>query len=141
MDPRIFISFSAQDRDLAADLEARLRHVAPATILVTAETEPGQDWSARLRSQLEKSDQILVLLTSNSLHSSNVLLVVGAGASLQKKIVPVVVGLDEAQLPGWVKERQFVKYSELNKYLPALAMAAGNEAAPVQGEPAKAGIT
>ena len=140
MASRIFISCSHHDRDLAADLEARLRQVAPETIL-TSETKLGQDWSPSLLSQLERSDEILVLLTKSSLHSQNVLLVVGAGASLQKRLIPVVVGLDDAELPAWVKEREFVRYSELNEYLPILARAAGNEATPVQSTPAKAGIS
>ena|ERR1700674_4937237 len=138
---RIFISYARLDRDLAEDLRSRLENVSDDITLVSPETQPGHDWSAALLSQLKKADEILVLLTPNSLQSSNVLLAVGAGIGLQKKIIPIVVGLDAAALPGWVRETPFVRYSDLNTYLLELVQKGGKEAAAIHGASAKAGIT
>lgn len=139
MAPKIFISYAHSDRDLADDLRSRLAQIAEPIPLTTPELEPAQDWS-RILSELKKADEILVLLTPNSLHSPRVLLAIGAGTSLQKKIVPVVVGLDEAGLPGWIRGTQFVRYSELNGYLHDLARKADEESAAVHGASAKAGV-
>jgi hypothetical protein len=138
---RIFISYAHRDQDLANDLRARLKQIGDDIILVTPELKRGQDWSASIRSDIEKADEILVLLTPNSLQSSHVLLEVGAGTGLRKNIVPIVVGLDADTLPAWVRQTQFVKYSELSTYLHALAQKASNEAASVQRAPANAGVT
>jgi hypothetical protein len=138
---RIFISYARLDRDLAEDLRSRLEHVSDEVTLVSPESGPGHDWSAALLSELKKADEILVLLTPNSLQSANVLLAVGAGIGLQKKIIPIVVGLDGAALPGWVRETQFVRYSDLNTYLLDLVRKAGEDAPAVHGASAKAGVT
>jgi len=138
---RVFISYAKSDRDLADDLRARLEHIADDVILVAPKLKQETAWSAALLAELKKAHQILVLLTPNSLHSPNVQVTIGAGVALQKQIVPIVVGLDEAALPGWVRRLHFVKYPELSTYLLDLARQAGKEAAAVHGAPAKAGVT
>jgi hypothetical protein len=42
-------------------------------------------------------------------------------------VVPIVVGLDEATLPAWVRALPFIKYSELHAHLHDLVPNAGAE--------------
>jgi hypothetical protein len=140
MAPRIFISYAQPDQDLADDLSARLRLISDDIILVTPKLKPGQVWSAALLSQLKQANEILVLLTPNSIDDWRVLLEVGAGTGLEKPVVPIIVGLDAATLPGWVRGLHFVKYSELTTHLPDLVVRAGLDLGPLAGVAAKSGI-
>jgi hypothetical protein len=138
---KVFLGYAHDDQDLAADLRARLEQVVPDIRVMNPELKPGE-WSAALRASLEEADVVLVLLTATSLESQWVLLEVGAALSLRKRIVPIVVGLDATQLPSWVENDQYVKYSDLNTYLLELAQQAkGQESAPTQRHPAKAGVS
>jgi len=140
MAPRVFISHAQQDRDLVDDLSVRLKHISSDITLVAPDLKPGQDWSAALLSELKKADEILILLTPNSLHSSHVWLEVGAATGLGKNVVPIVVGLEDATLPSWVRNIHFVKYAELNDYLPDLVKRVDKGAVPAQDAPVKAGV-
>lgn len=137
---RVFISYAKSDQDLADDLRARLEQVADDVILVAPKMKQEKAWSAALLSQLKKAHQILVLLTPNSLNSQSVMMTIGAGVSLQKEIVPIVIGLDVATLPGWIRAMHLVRYPELSKYLLDLPRQAGKEPASMHGAPAKAGV-
>jgi hypothetical protein len=137
---RVFISYAKSDQDLAEDLRARLEQVADDVIQVAPKMKQEKAWSAALLSQLKKAHLILVLFTPNSLDSPNVQLIIGAGVALQKQIVPIVVGLDEAALPVWVRRMHFVRYPELSTYLLDLAREAGKETAAVHRASAMAGV-
>jgi len=67
--------------------------------------------------QLKSADEMIVILSSNSVDNLWMMFEIGAASSLRKKITPVVVGLDKEQLPQAIQQLKYVKYDKLADYI------------------------
>jgi hypothetical protein len=114
---KIFVSSSYKDRDLARDLTRRLReagvHPTYSELTLTA----GSDFEKAFMDQLKSADEMIVILSSNSVDNLWMMFEIGAASSLRKKITPVVVGLDKEQLPQAIQQLKYVKYDKLADYI------------------------
>jgi len=116
MSYQVFISASTKDSELAQDLTYRLQE-AGAKVVSREKTE-GTPMS--LDPHLMKADEVVVLLTDHSVNSQWVLLEMGAAWGQRKRLTPVVVDLEDRELPPVVRAMSYVKYGDLRKYISAL---------------------
>jgi uncharacterized protein YutE (UPF0331/DUF86 family) len=66
---------------------------------------------------LGRADEVLFILTDNSVDNPNLMYELGAATSLRKRVTPVIVGLDASKLPSLLKNTNYVKYPDLPKYI------------------------
>ncbi|HWS88087.1 MAG TPA: toll/interleukin-1 receptor domain-containing protein [Pyrinomonadaceae bacterium] len=120
---RVYISYSAKDSLLAEDLKRRLTDVGveyaitkKATRAESVDTDYVQ---RRIREAINKSSEVIVLLTDNSVKNKWVLYEVGMADALERPVTFVMVneGL-ERQLP--IVGNHFIRYSDLPGYLSSL---------------------
>lgn len=115
---RVFISATHEDADLAENLARRLEG---AQIETVSERRPRRSRNvARLQAGLHKADEVIVLLTDKSLGNSWVMFEMGAAFSLRKRMTPVMVGVEERDLPLVLDKVQYVRYPDLDDYLSTL---------------------
>jgi TIR domain len=115
---KIFISSSRRDADLARDLAKRLEK-AGLEVLMPAE-KAGENFVAKINSNLRKADEVVVILTNNSIDSKNLLFEMGAATSLEKQLTPVIQGVEPEKLPTLIKQMEYVRYADLERYISKL---------------------
>jgi TIR domain len=87
---RIFISSSFEDRDFAQRLGSVLRSRG-ATVFQPADMMPSNDWAEVLRSELEQSSALILVIPSRSAaNRNNVLFEASAARALGKRIFAVL---------------------------------------------------
>ncbi|MDZ7343678.1 MAG: toll/interleukin-1 receptor domain-containing protein [candidate division KSB1 bacterium] len=116
---KVFISSTQKDWDLAKDLARRLHNIG-LQVLAEEETErPGKGGSTINRGlrHLRMSDEVILLLTEEASANEKIIFEIGAALSLQKKITPIIVGVDKEKLPPLLKNLNYIKYAEVEDYL------------------------
>lgn len=115
---KIFISSANRDKDLAKDLGQRLEQIG----VVVYSTQRNVEKQAQfiINNALREADELIVILTSNSVNNSALMFEIGAGFSLQKQVTPLIVGLTPEQLPPIIKEMEYINYDNLHVYLQKL---------------------
>jgi len=87
---RVFLSYTAADRELAVDL-ARLMTQRGLSVISVFNLEPGTEWPEVLRVELEKASALVLLIPSNDVPNRNyVWFEVGAARALGKRILAVL---------------------------------------------------
>jgi hypothetical protein len=87
--PRIFISYSRQDKDRVRWIEVNLRH-AGYDIFLDEQIRVSEDWEKRLEDEIAKCDALLVVWSEDSIKSSSyVCREVKAAMRFGKFILPV----------------------------------------------------
>ncbi|MCI0697801.1 toll/interleukin-1 receptor domain-containing protein [candidate division KSB1 bacterium] len=117
---RIFLSSTRNDWDLARDLARRLRGMGLHVFTDEKVEEPGEELVQLLQRRLRTSDEVIFLLTQNSIASEKIMFEIGAALSLRKKITPIIVGVDADKLPPMIKHLPHVRYAEVTDYLAKL---------------------
>jgi hypothetical protein len=119
MSYHVYISSAARDSGLAQDLGFRLQEIGAE---VSSRQGVAEASPISLDSQLLEADEVVVLLTDHSVNSQGVLFEMGAAWGQHKRLTPVVVGLEDPEVPALVRELSPVKYMDLRKYLLDLAV-------------------
>lgn len=120
VDPRVFISHSAEDYDLAEALTELLNeqfNTTPEMIRCTSvtpyELPPGEDANTALREDLRSTELVIGLVTPNSIKSSWVLFELGAAWVKKKKIFPLLArGTTASELPATTRNLQALKLTD-----------------------------
>ncbi|HEX8500276.1 MAG TPA: toll/interleukin-1 receptor domain-containing protein [Pyrinomonadaceae bacterium] len=118
MSYRVYISHTSRDKELARDLTRRLKE-AGVTVSAAESTEPGEDISLHIKNSLRSADEVVVLLTENSLKSSWLQYEIGAADSLDKRVTPILVN-EGAELLPQISGRQLIRYADLPRYISSL---------------------
>jgi hypothetical protein len=113
---KVFISSTYKDIDLAKDLARRLEE-AGVEVYSVDKAVVGERLNVAISRGLSNADEVVVLLTDNSVSSSGLMFEIGAASSLRKRITPVLVGLEKNELPSIIKDMKYIKYPDLPKYL------------------------
>jgi hypothetical protein len=114
---KVFISFSVKDIDLARDISRRLKEAGIDVYSVDKSAVPGEAIFNKITVDLGRADEVLLILTDNSIDNPNLMYELGAATSLRKRVTPVIVGLEPNKLPSLMKGLNFVKYTDLPKYI------------------------
>ena len=112
----IFISYSHVDRPEVEQLVLKLKDIQISGWLDEADIAWGEEVKAVLKNSLRQANAILVLISPASVHSGWVEFEIGAGQSLGKKIIPVIIkGTDiEMKLPDSLKDLVYIDARNLN---------------------------
>ena len=114
---KVFISSSMKDIDLARDLSRRLKEAGIDVYSVDKTAVPGEAVFNKITVDLGRADEVLLILTDNSIDNPNLMYELGAATSLRKRVTPVIVGLEPNKLPSLMKGMNYIKYSDLPKYI------------------------
>ncbi len=114
---KVFISSSVKDIDLARDLSRRLKEAGIDVYSVDKAAVPGEAIFNKITVDLGRADEVLLILTDNSIDNPNLMYELGAATSLRKRVTPVIVGLEPNKLPSLIKGMNYVKYTDLPKYI------------------------
>ncbi len=66
---------------------------------------------------LNDADEMVVLLTNNSVDDFWRMFEIGAASSLRKQITPVIAGLEKPELPPVIKQMKYIEYDQLSNYI------------------------
>jgi len=119
---KVFISSTQRDIDVARDLARRIEE-AGVRVFPLEETAPGDSVAASVTRSLREADEVIVILTDNSVNSPGVLYEMGAASGLHKRVTPLVVNVEDSEIPPFVKK--YVRFAELPSYIAELAKRAG----------------
>jgi nucleoside 2-deoxyribosyltransferase len=119
MSYQIFISYSQKDSELARDLERRLEEVGVKVSSDPVDATAGADLRRGISRALREADEMVMLLTDNSVPDSNVIYELGLADALDKRVTPVVVNEGIEQFLPMIRKR-FIKYTDLPKYIDSL---------------------
>ena len=118
---KIFISAAPGDFDLARDLEKRLNKAGLKVISPTPARSVKENVRARIDGEaLRAADEVIALLTKNSVDSPWLLYEIGFAASLGKQVTPLIQGIELKEVSGIIKQMDYVKYAGLDKYISKL---------------------
>ena len=116
MSYKIFIDLTHKDRSLAKDLSRKLEkagvHVLP------LEDIDETDFKIKTNSGLRQADEVILLLTPNSVDSKRLVFDMGVCASLSKPVTTIVHGVKD--LPPIINETIYFQYSDLGQYISKL---------------------
>jgi methylmalonyl-CoA mutase cobalamin-binding subunit len=114
--PRIFLSFALEDRQLAADVAARLSS-AGLDVFTTGDVESGEEYTNATRRAMTRSAAVVAVLAGVSRKReipASILFEIGAGVGAGKPIF-VVVDDPSAKLPFNVPNLQVLPTSRLDE--------------------------
>lgn len=120
MSYQVLISSTPKDKDLAENLAQSVRD-AGALVLSVEQTPPrGETIDFDLRRLLRKADEVILILTDRSLNNPYLLFEMGAAFSLHKRVIPILVGIEESEIPPLIAQFRYVRYAGLRGYLSEL---------------------
>lgn len=117
---KIFISSSLRDADLAHDLAKRLDKAGLKVITTSGSVDAGENIKSKINKELRKADEIIVILTKNSVNSPWLFVEIGYASSLDKHVTPLIQGIESKELPEIIKQMNYVKYADLDRYISKL---------------------
>lgn len=117
MSHHVFISASHKDRDLARDLAHRLKETGAKVTYSELTLSGGSGYEKVFMRLLKDADEIIVILSRNSVDNLWMMFEIGAATSLRKKITPVVVGLEKQELPPVITQLKYIRYDKLSEYI------------------------
>jgi len=105
--PRVFISYSSQDRDWARAFAESLKEFGADVWFDQWKLIPGQAWPATLEKGLRESDVFAVVVNPAVLFRPNFLFEVGAAVGMGKRVVPILPReVESSELPYLLRVRQ-----------------------------------
>ncbi|HEY3569505.1 MAG TPA: toll/interleukin-1 receptor domain-containing protein [Thermoanaerobaculia bacterium] len=120
MSYQVLISSTPKDRDLAENLAQSVRDTGALVLSVEQTPTRGEAIDFDLRRLIRKADEVVLILTDRSLNNPFLLLEMGAAFSLRKRLIPILVGIDESEIPPLIAELGYVRYANLRGYLSEL---------------------
>lgn len=120
MSYQVLISSAPKDRDLAENIAQSVREIGAHVLSVEQTPARGEAVDFDLRRALQKADEVILVLTDRSLDNPYLLYEMGAAFSLHKRVIPILVGVEEEEIPSLVAQFQYVRYADLRGYLSQL---------------------
>lgn len=102
----IFLSYSHLDKQIALELYTRFSASGLTCFLAEKSLHAGDDWILEVRTAIQESEYVLILITPRSMDSKWVYLEVGAAWMEKKKIIPLTLFVDLTNLPELIKNIQ-----------------------------------
>jgi hypothetical protein len=116
----LFLSFSSLNRAEAREIEKCGREMGLRIFMDKKAIQPGVIWEEAIRQGLLNSRELAVLATPESLKSEWVMTEWGAAWVLGRPITPIILRLNPRDLPGCLKQREWVDYHEYEDFLNVL---------------------
>lgn len=111
---QIFVSHANADKWLATTLCEKIEATGASTFRDDRDIDGGDDIPERIRSEIKRSRELVVLLTPHSANRSWVLLEVGAawGWSKSTRITPIMCHVDVDPVPGMIKSKKAININD-----------------------------
>lgn len=119
MSYKVFISSAKMDIDVARDLARRIKDAGVKVFPIETAESP----VASVTRSLREADEVIVILTGNSVNNWWVLYEMGAASALHKRVTPIVVNVQDSEIPPFAKSH--VRFAQLPSYIAELAKRAG----------------
>jgi hypothetical protein len=110
--PQVFISYSGKDSAMAQKLYLALKMAGAEPFLAELDLHPGVVWKAEILNALRSAPWVFFLATPNSCPSQAVAHEIGAGLVLNKKLIPLMSGVQPKDLPPWVDDRHAIDLAD-----------------------------
>jgi hypothetical protein len=114
---KVFISSALKDIDLVRDLTHRLESAGVEVNSIGKSTVSAETVSTKVTKALSDADEVLVILTTESVDNPSLMFELGVASSMRKIVTPVVVGLEPAKVPSLIKNLKYIKYPDLGRYI------------------------
>lgn len=108
----VFISYSHRDLVAAADIAQRMR-TAGCSVWMDASIEGGEDWRARVETEIDRASVVVVVLSKDSAKSRDVADEIAYARNAGKRVVPVRI--DKARVPLALARLQWLSAEESGK--------------------------
>lgn len=120
---QVFLSHATTDKWLAKTLCEKIEESGAVTFRDDRDIHGGDDIPDEIRRQLKASQEVVVLLTPESIESRWVILEIGAawGHSSRKRITLVLCHVSTDPLPATMKFKKAVHLNEFDAFLRELA--------------------
>lgn len=108
---------------MAQDLAKRLNKSGLKVVKVVTPSEgvnAREYLEAMIREALRGVSEVIIILTKHSVNNQWLLFEIGAATSLGKHITPLIQGIEPKELPELIKQMEYVKYADLDKYISKL---------------------
>jgi len=118
----VFISHSSQDTWIAGQIAKHINDCAANVFLDESHIQAGADFEEEIIENLNKSDEVLVLLTPWALKRPYVWAELGIALGRKIRIVGVLHGISPANLykkaeaPVFLKKRNLIELNDIEKY-------------------------
>lgn len=116
---QIFISHATADKWIARVLCEKLEAVGATTFRDDRDIDGGDDIPETIRGQIRASQEVVVLLTPNSVGRQWVTLEVGAawGQNSARRITVVLYHVEVDPIPGMLKSKKAIGLNDLDNFL------------------------
>ena len=105
----VFISYSHKDEELAKELRQLLVSKGLKCFMSGMDIRSGDPWAETIRDALKGSQELLLVITTDSIGSKWVMCEGGAGWALGKRMVPALLKVEPDLLPEPIKRHQAKK--------------------------------
>jgi hypothetical protein len=121
---QVFISHATADKWLAKVICEKIEAVGASTFRDDRDIDGGDDIPDKVRQQIKRSQEMVVLLTPASVGRQWVLLEVGAawGGRKNFRVVAVLQHVEIDPIPGIIKSKKAIKINDLDTYLRELSL-------------------
>lgn len=111
---QVFVSHAAADKWIATTLCEKIEAAGASTFRDDRDIDGGDDIPERIRSEIKRSRELVVLLTPDSVNRPWVLLEVGAawGWSKSIRITPILCHVDVDPIPGMIKSKKAIRIND-----------------------------
>jgi hypothetical protein len=118
----VFVSHGTVDRWIAKTICEKIETIGAATFRDDRDIDGGDDIPARIRRQIIRSNEVVVLLTPESVDRPWVLFEVGAawGRKQNAKIIAILCHVEVDTIPDLIKSKKAVSINSFDEYLEEL---------------------
>jgi TIR domain len=119
---QVFVSHATADKWIATTLCEKMELAGAATFRDDRDIDGGDDIPERIRLEIKRSQEIVVLLTPHSVERPWVLLEVGAAWGLRRsvRITPIMCHVDVDSIPGIIKSKKAISINDCDAFFSAL---------------------
>jgi hypothetical protein len=111
----VFISYSHKDEEVAKELCQLLEAEWLECFMSNRDISSGDPWAETIRDALEGSQELLLVITADSIDSKWVMCEGGAGWVLKKRMVPALLKVEPDLLPEPIKRHQARKIDTITQ--------------------------
>ena len=124
---RVFVSHSSKDKELVRDIVRRLREAGFESDVGSEDIRAGSDWKSAVRRRIREAETVLFLVTPESLASQWTMTELGIAEGLDRRVIPVTVGIAKRDLPAPLKTYRTVPFDRLDSAISQLSATPSGE--------------
>jgi hypothetical protein len=113
---RVFVSHATADKWIARTICEKLEARGVPTFRDDRDIKGGDDIPEEIQRELSRSDELLVLLTPNSVNRPWVVLEVGMALARKRRIIPVLCHVSVDPIPAMIRSKKAYELNEVDRY-------------------------